>query len=400
MKNLLFLVCLFFTTYVYGQSNSKIGKLSPDLDFEKILNYSTRSAKLSDYKSKVVLIDFWGTYCSPCIRSLSYLDSLQQRFSNDLQVLTVTSESEERIRTFLKYKKVNLPIVLDVEEKLKSVFPHSVISHTILIDKEGIVRAITTPEEITEDVIRKVLKNEVISLPEKEAPNDFDPNIPLSGNLDADFQMIVTPHKIGVNQIINQYGFPNYILRRILAINSCPQSLYQIAYNQPSTRVISELKDASRFIWAPENLKCYDLIVPPNLSEQRFEIMQNHLDILFGYHSQMEERLIPVKILRIIQGKKVKLNRVELSDPSITISNSIIDGSGLKMKSCSVSTITRAIEMWLQIPVTDETGLIDKYDLEMNWYEENPNQLNKELFDLGLEIVDAYRKVNVLVIKD
>jgi len=48
----------------------------------------------------------------------------------------------------------------------------------------------------------------------------------------------------------------------------------------------------------------------------------------------------------------------------------------------------------------NETNLHDQYDLELPWYNENPEQIHEELRKIGLELIDAERKIEVLIIKD
>jgi uncharacterized protein (TIGR03435 family) len=58
------------------------------------------------------------------------------------------------------------------------------------------------------------------------------------------------------------------------------------------------------------------------------------------------------------------------------------------------------LEDQIHIPVVDETRLKDLYDLHILWYNEKPEQIHEELRKLGLELIDAERKIEVLVITD
>jgi thiol-disulfide isomerase/thioredoxin len=63
-----FLLLLFFliTLKISAQSSKLIGKPAPDIHFTDVLNDTKSSYKLSDFKGKVVIIDFWATWCASC----------------------------------------------------------------------------------------------------------------------------------------------------------------------------------------------------------------------------------------------------------------------------------------------------------------------------------------------
>jgi uncharacterized protein (TIGR03435 family) len=70
------------------------------------------------------------------------------------------------------------------------------------------------------------------------------------------------------------------------------------------------------------------------------------------------------------------------------------------MKNSLVSKLAEFLESQLDIPVVDDSNLIEKYDVEIAWYNENPQQIHQELKKVGLELVSEDRMIKVLVIKD
>jgi thiol-disulfide isomerase/thioredoxin len=398
MKRLTIILIFFVTIKAFSQESSKLGMNSPELNFENILNFDKKEAKLSDFKGKVVILDFWATWCAPCIKSFPQLEELQTKFTNDIQIITITDDPEERIKRFLEKREMNLPIVIDEKRELAKDFPHRAIPHTVVIDKSGIVKAITTSSEISEDFINKVLKNQEVNLKEKKDAINFDPSVPLSGNENFTFQITITPFKDGYPSFANPMGGEGpYNGRRIIATNLSARSLYEIAYQFPTgIRTVVEVTDKSKFEWNRQNAICFDLIVPEDLAENRFSIMKQHLDIYFGYASLIEERVRPVKILKQIEGMKIEIKE---SQKGIELFASY-GGRGLSMKGSPMETIASFLESQLNKPVVNETNLTKLYDLELPWYNENPEQIHEELKKIGLEIIDAERKIEVLVIKD
>lgn len=399
MKQLtVILLLLFFCDNAFSQENSKLGKKSSELAFDIILNFEKNNAKLSDFKDKIVIIDFWATWCSPCIESFPHFEKLQNKFPNDLQIITITSDPEVRINRFLENRKMNLPIVIDKNESLSEIFPHGSIPHTVVIDKSGIIRAITTPSEITEELITKILLGQEINIEEKNKVQEFGSLFPLSGNENFIYQVTITPYNEKYHTYSNVSGGEEpYTGRRILATNLAARALFEIAHQfPPRIRTILDVSELSKFEWSKQNAICFDLIVPEEIGEKRFDIMKQQLEIFFGCKSLVEERLRPVKVLRRIKGAEILITESKKG----TVPNSNETRNLLSMKASPIDKLAEFLENQIHEPVVNETNLSGLYDLEIPWYNEKTGKIHEELKKIGLEIVDQERVIKVLVIKD
>jgi peroxiredoxin len=129
---------------------------APDL---KLKNLQGHSFQLADYKGKVVLVNFWATWCSPCRTEIPELVKWQRQYrSRGLQVIGITypPQTLAEVRRFAGLKKTNYPIALGTKET-KSLFTQSDnLPVTVVIDREGNVRklieGIVFPEEFAADV--------------------------------------------------------------------------------------------------------------------------------------------------------------------------------------------------------------------------------------------------------
>jgi thiol-disulfide isomerase/thioredoxin len=131
-------------------------KFAPKLELKDV---DGRALRLSDYKGRVVLLNFWATWCAPCRAEIPDLVKWQREYKGKgLQVIGVTYPPEElaEVREFIKSVKVNYPVALG-EEQTKAMFDKGeTLPITVLIDKKGTVReviqGIIFPEEFEQKV--------------------------------------------------------------------------------------------------------------------------------------------------------------------------------------------------------------------------------------------------------
>jgi thiol-disulfide isomerase/thioredoxin len=118
-----------------------------------------RYIRLSNYRGRVVLINFWATWCPPCRKEIPDLIKLQRAFrSRGLQVIGVTypPQTLAEVRRFVRKAKVNYPVGLGTKET-KSLFTTSeTLPMTIVIGRDGrirdIIEGILLPEEFDQKV--------------------------------------------------------------------------------------------------------------------------------------------------------------------------------------------------------------------------------------------------------
>ena len=122
-------------------------------------NTKGRTTRLSDYKGKVLLINFWATWCAPCQAEMPELKKLQTEYrSRGLQIIGVACPPERRssvLRTTRKFR-LNYPVLFGTREMTDEYEIGGVLPVTIVVDRDGKIRArilgILEPEEFKEKV--------------------------------------------------------------------------------------------------------------------------------------------------------------------------------------------------------------------------------------------------------
>jgi peroxiredoxin len=121
-----------------GTRPPRIGTPAPDFTLQD----SDHKVSLSDYRGKVVLLNFWATWCPPCIIEMPSLIALQQKMKDkDVVILGVSiDEDEAAYHKFLKNYGVNFVTVLDKDRKTPSLYGTFGWPETYIIDRQGVVR--------------------------------------------------------------------------------------------------------------------------------------------------------------------------------------------------------------------------------------------------------------------
>ncbi len=118
----------------------KKGETAPDFSFE--INPG-QSKKLSDYKGKTVLINFFATWCGPCLQELPHIDKeIYTKYKEDDNFVIFNFGREHNwdvVNKFKADKKLNMPFYPDVERKIFAQFAGQNIPRSFLIDNNGTI---------------------------------------------------------------------------------------------------------------------------------------------------------------------------------------------------------------------------------------------------------------------
>ncbi|HBJ34759.1 MAG TPA: thioredoxin [Planctomycetaceae bacterium] len=100
--------------------------------------------QLSKLRGKVVVLDFWATWCGPCVQAMPVVNEVAQSMADSGVVVYAVNvgEQADEINDFLKKVKITVPIVLDPENKIAGAYQTEAIPQTILIGKDGRIEVV------------------------------------------------------------------------------------------------------------------------------------------------------------------------------------------------------------------------------------------------------------------
>ncbi len=124
---------------VGSEPTATVGKAAPDFELQ---NLDGQSISLSDLKGKPVLINFWATWCGPCVSEMPYIQEIYGEWSGKgLMVLAINmGESSSKVEQFLQDHNLSLPVLLDTKQVVARRYNIRGIPTTFFIDKDGTIQ--------------------------------------------------------------------------------------------------------------------------------------------------------------------------------------------------------------------------------------------------------------------
>ena len=143
------------TVVAEGEQHPLVGTKAPELTVEPVSGEGPTS--LADASGRVVIIDFWATYCAPCKKSFPKYQELSDQFGGDLAIIAVSLDdpedaTKEQIEEFATTAGVKFAITWDKDRTAAPKYTPPKMPTSFIIDKEGVVRHMHAGYESGEEV--------------------------------------------------------------------------------------------------------------------------------------------------------------------------------------------------------------------------------------------------------
>lgn len=421
---LLALLCLFGSAVAQNKNSGLvIGDRVPDVVLTGMINHSSDQIRLSEFKGKLLIIDFWATWCSPCIAMFPKTDSLQKKFSDKMVFLPVTYQTKEEVTKLFskasRLKNIRLPTVTG-DKTLHELFPHKELPHYVWIGGDGLVKAITGTDEVNADNIQKMMapsapalvqKVDIIKVYNREVPlllgdNSIEENV-------LQYQKVITSFVPGLQCRFDILRYDNGGVKRITATNATLQMLFALAWSNDSryfnnNRILVDVKDPDRITthetnqqivitWMQSNTWCYEIIVPSHLSSQVFDLMQQDLLACFPqYTARVEKR----KRMCLVLERTSSVDKLKTSGSHARVDFGYYEAA---MTNSTITRLVSQLNIYLQhlpTPVVDRTGYTGNIDVRLDADLTQVSTLREALHAYDLDLVEQEVEIEMLVIRD
>ena len=140
IKRVIFLSFLLFSNLSYSDDNNQqlLIKDPKKVEIFSMKDINDLEKKISSSENKILLLNFWATWCAPCIKEIPELIQLKKKFKNNVEVyfLSVDSNVKKTVPKFLRKNKLESLLVFNDEKlKVSSKFGVKVMPTTVIINK-------------------------------------------------------------------------------------------------------------------------------------------------------------------------------------------------------------------------------------------------------------------------
>lgn len=172
MKQTLLLIALLFPVFLFAQSDlfkpqsEMIGTTLKELT---ITDYLQNKPEDTNFNNKFKVLEFWATWCRPCLKAIPHLNKLQNKYKDrNIVFLSFTYQKpEETLKTLQKVKFETIVVSDQTRKTQRSLKVENngtlPIPRTVLIDDENKIVWYGSPEKLTEKIIEKFLRKEKLT---------------------------------------------------------------------------------------------------------------------------------------------------------------------------------------------------------------------------------------------
>ncbi|MCH7408141.1 TlpA family protein disulfide reductase [Belliella sp. DSM 111904] len=424
-KQFTILITMLLSIYAFGQQKLEpldIGDKLPNIKFENVLNHPDGEISISDYKGKLLILDFWATWCAPCVASFPKLDSLDKAFGDDLAILPVTYQSQEEVEKLFsrmsKLKEIKKPMVYG-DNTLRELFPHSSLPYYVWIDQEGRVFAFTYSDEVNSINIQNAVNGDYSEIRnDKQQANVFEKSISLRDQIPELSESI---YQSGLWGYIP--GFPSmasistYFEKgdhniRIYLTNVPLTVLFRYGHRDDgkslnSKNVDVRIKDDFYFKdlekmsttemteWTKNYTFTYELEVAREHKDKIWDIFKADLGLMFPqYKTEKELRVVPCYALITLDGFSPKTKGGQPID-NVTPYEALLQNKNLGFL---VGHLNLKYLQHLDKVLIDQTGYNKPLDLHLQCNMSDIESIKAALIPHGLDIIETTTEQEFLVI--
>ena len=420
--SLAFLALLFLQTSAQ-QKALKIGDVIPEKVWMtplSVANAPQKTMELDKDRDKLILLDFWATWCGSCLKNFPKMEALEKQFEGKLKVLPVTGEDLATLNKFFASKNgqrfKNL-ISVAGDPFLSKIFPHYAIPFIVWI-KDGKVLNTTDASQVTADNIQEILQGKKSSV-ETVLQIGRDRPLMLAEQFDLEKKTTLVNYALlskgRIKAIAPGSGFHRNndgVVYGRQWTNISLMNIYRgIAYellekeNTPFSekRLVNLVKNPEAIDFTitheddpvDDRLYNFEFIVPQNKADQLYPNMLKALNEFSGYSALIEKQ----------RTKCLVMKKTGASDDLKTKGGTVVSNlvkTTVILRNAPLEHLIVYLNVnnqFTDLNVIDETGYTDNVDLNLGTVKDL-TELKKALQKYGLTLIEEERDLSMLVVRD
>ncbi|HEU5352066.1 MAG TPA: redoxin family protein [Terracidiphilus sp.] len=362
------------------------GSLAPPLDSLKLLQAPLGArANWAALKDKVVVLEFWATWCSPCIASLPHLNRMEASLDPaKFQFISIDDENLKAVQGFLTKKKMSGWVGIDQSGKIFAEYGVNVRPTTVIVDGNGKIVAVTEIGSVSAADLRAVAEGKNVAF--KPLMDITESNGESAKDKATQPLFEVSVSKASANANPAQVNHPP-TGTDFLGVDA--DSLMTDVFNPFENRYV--LKDplpAGRY-----NLRTNFVGVSPSVSTSMVQQA-----VLSALHLQVRTRTVRKRVY-ILRSTSASAKLLSFSASTRKAKRGYWDGIFVLVNG-TMDDLAYVLATGLENPVINETGIKGSFDARFKVAGKGVDSLNAALMKtLGLELVPGIQESSISVLE-
>lgn len=414
--------------FIFAQDGTteypEVGKLCPKFSMKNVQYHVSQTVSLNSQKGRHFILDFFSSGCVSCVQAFPKTNKLYAQFKNKVDIILVGKEDKKIRSMFERFRKsqhLSLPVVYD--SVLPKKFGIEAYPTLIWVNDRGIVKAVTTAADLTEENLnlflseKEFLYQDVSTKSRKAKENAMEFSLLLS------IQDKETIYSASLLTSWNKNSYTGYYKEFIdipffESRGGSLHDFYNLAYwgathfwpgdslyGRVALAPSLEMADPSFFTVdfdIPQGIYNYYQFVPPSMGDTKYrmQLLQEDLKRAFGYFVDSTIKKLPAMKLVVIDS--IRTSFLKSAGGKFSI-NTEIGHADYKARNISIDYLLRLISSYHNSDnalYIDGTGINYQIDIDLNCVMTDFNDILKSLRENGLDFIEDEVEVKVLVIKD
>lgn len=370
---LVFCFCMVFPCFHQADAQG-------DITFEKQV---TGENVLSSYTNQLVMLEFWATWCGPCIAAFSHTEYLQETFRDELKVIAMTNEPLATVTRFLERHPLNSTILIDADGINHDRYAVTQIPYAVLLDQEAQILWTGHPADLKEEALKAFIQQKRVQ--------------PAGTNLLAFRQHEIKEHSPEPPPLkyLSIKGLKRY---NNIAYRELPQrSPLSVKYQKGFTQVTGSMEELIAYLLGPQKyliestwkgVPAVEIRIPliekPRKKKQAHDKIREYF--LEAYQISLNIKMDTMSgiVLKMVDQEKLwDSNRLRLTEEGESIF--LLDEENIEADNMTMNDFSQLLSSILKKPVTIKKpveGIYD-WDLHIKYAELMKEQLREEF---GIEL--------------
>ena len=295
-KVLLTVFLIVINQFANGQQRLEIGMTAPQIKF-----ISSFPAKYEIPKDKPILIDFWATWCGPCIAGLLETNDLIDEYSDKIEFIAMTDPTSRKVDQFVHSKNFKHNFLFDSTGQTFDEYYVKSIPTAFIIDKHGIIQWIGHGCNISRSLLDEFLRHNTVTNKKNEVQNSLSHQATSDYLPCHNFKLIITENEMPDSYISSEFRSDTFKINSFY--ESIKTTIYNLNNGQRNRTIFRNCEDSI----INKKISITYEATNVNVEKEKLKLI-NFIGIQYGFKAEIEYIDTTLWVLSVINNNLLQKN--------------------------------------------------------------------------------------------